>query len=126
MIFGIGVDAVLVQRMEASMQKAHFRQRVFSKEEQALFSAHNTAHSAETAAACFAGKEAFLKATGIGLGGFALTDIAILRKKSGAPYYHFTGSAAAFCTKNKLTAHITLTHEGGLAIAFAVLEKAQP
>ncbi len=79
----------------------------------------------ESLAANFAAKEAFLKATGKGLSGFALADIAALRKESGAPYYVFTGSAAEYMAAHKLTAHLSLTHEkgtAGIAMAYCILE----
>ncbi len=56
-------------------------------EEQALLAALGDKHRAETAAANFAAKEAFLKAAGTGLGGFAMPELAVLRRESGAPYF---------------------------------------
>ena len=123
MIFGIGVDCATIERVEASMQKPHFTQRVFSEGEQALFLQRHGKRAAESAAACFAAKEAFMKAAGVGLGGFALQDIAALRHESGAPYLQLSGSAAAFCEENGLTAHLSLTHEHGMAMAFVVLSR---
>ena len=75
-----------------------------------------------TSAANFAAKEAFLKAAGVGLGGFSLGDIQVLRQESGAPFYHLSGTAAAFA--QKLTLHLTLSHEGEYALAFALFEAA--
>ena len=94
MIFGIGTDLCAADRMAAKLQKPAFVQRVFSPAEQALLNERGGTHRAETAAANFAAKEAFLKAAGTGLGGFALTDLTVLRKESGAPYFALTGSAA--------------------------------
>ena len=122
MIYGVGVDSVEVARMVKSMQRPHFMQRVFSAEERALLSGGGPKLQ-QSAAACFAAKEAFLKAAGVGLGGFALGDIAALRKEGGAPYYQFAGEVARFMEREGLAAHLSLTHEAGLAIAFAVLEK---
>ena len=78
---------------------------------------------AASAAANFAAKEAFLKACGKGLGGFALADIQVLRAESGAPYYALKGAAAAHMAENGLHVSLSLSHEDGLAAAFAVLEK---
>ena len=85
MIFGIGTDLCAADRMAAKLQKPAFVQRVFSPAEQALLNGRGGTHRAETAAANFAAKEAFLKAAGTGLGGFALSDLAVLRTESGAP-----------------------------------------
>ena len=76
----------------------------------------------ETAAANFAAKEAFLKACGKGLGGFALAEIAVLRRESGAPYYALTGAAAAWLAARGGVAHLSLSHDAGMACAFTVLE----
>lgn len=125
MIYGIGVDGAAIGRIAKSMEKTRFLQRVFSAEEQALLAAIAAeGKRRETAAANFAAKEAFLKAAHVGLGGFALNEIAALRAESGMPYYRFSGAAAAFCEERGLAAHLSLSHEEGLAIAFAVLEKA--
>ena len=78
---------------------------------------------ARAAAACFAAKEAFLKAAGTGLGGFPLAELQALRKESGAPYYALEGSAAEWLQAQGLRAHLSLTHEAGLAAAMTVLEK---
>lgn len=122
MIVGIGVDCTSVSRLAASIQRPHFVQRVFGQAEQALLQSRG-GRAAETAAANFAAKEAFLKAVGTGLGGFALADIQAVRRESGAPEYLFSGSAAEYMTARGLQAHLSLTHEGDLATAFCVLEK---
>ena len=73
----------------------------------------------QTAAANFAAKEAFGKALGTGLlREFALCETEALRDENGAPYFSFSGRAAAL-----MTAHLSLTHEGGTAAAFVVLER---
>ena len=85
-ILGIGVDLCAPARMERALGREAFLHRVFSPEEQAMLAARSGKAKWETAAANFAAKEAFLKACGKGLGGFALAEIAVLRRESGAPY----------------------------------------
>lgn len=121
MIFGIGVDTADIARVAQSAQSAAFCARVFGAEEQALFAAAH-AHAAATMAANFAAKEAFGKALGTGLAGFAWPEVQALRRGDGAPYYAFSGEAARTMREKGLTAHLSLTHESGLATAFAVLE----
>ena len=96
---------------------------MFAPEEQALLAALGDKHRAETAAANFAAKEAFLKAAGTGLGGFAMPELAVLRRESGAPYFALTGAAAAWAAEQGVTVHLSLTHERGLANAIVILEK---
>lgn len=123
MIYGIGTDLCESARMERAIAREPFLQRVFSEEEQTLLISHTGKRRAETAAANFAAKEAFLKACGRGLGGFALSDIGVLRRESGAPYYALSGEAARWVQEQHLTAHLSLTHDAGLACAFTVLEQ---
>ena len=123
MIAGIGTDLCRGGRIAASIARPGVLARVFSAEERALLDSLGPNRRAETAAANFAAKEAFLKAAGTGLGGFALADIAVLRQNSGAPYFAFSGRAEQWARQNHLTAHVSLTHENGLAAAFVVLER---
>ena len=76
-----------------------------------------------SAAANFAAKEAFLKAAGTGLSGpFALCEIEAIRLESGAPAYRFSGKTAEWVQARGLAARLSLSHEGGMALAFCVLE----
>lgn len=119
---GIGVDLCAVARMEKSLQKPGFAGHVFSKEEQQWLEGLPTGRRGASAAANFAAKEAFLKAVGTGLGGFALPEIAVLRAPGGAPYFQLYGRAAEWAAQNGICARVSLTHESGLACAFVVLE----
>ena len=125
MIYGIGTDLCDVGRIEKSIARPAFLQHVYTPAEQELIVAHTGKKQAETAAANFAAKEAFLKACGTGLSGFSMAEIAALRQPSGAPYLEFTGKAARFMAQNHLQAHLSLTHEAGLAGAFVVLERVE-
>ena len=133
MLYGIGCDLCELAHLEKSLTGAHaaaFVRRVYGEAERAalgldapLPAGRSAAHRLASAAANFAAKEAFLKAAGTGLGGFALTDLAVLRKESGAPYFALTGPAAEWTAANALTPHLSLTHENGLACAFVILEQ---
>lgn len=125
MVYGIGIDCVQVARMEKSLQNPRFLQRVFAPEEQQLIDGKGQGRRLQTAAANFAAKEAFMKAAGAGLGAFALQDIAALRRQSGQPYFALAGTARQFCEQNGLVAHLSLSHDGGVAVAMAVLEQRQ-
>ena len=122
MIFGIGTDLCDAGRMEKSLAKPSFADHVFSPQEQALLNTLQGKRRAESAAANFAAKEAFLKAAGTGLGGFVMPELAVLRRETGAPYFALTGAAAAWAAANRLTAHVSLSHERGLANAVVILE----
>ena len=115
MIYGIGVDTASAARLEKSIASAHFVQRVFGR---------GPLHRAQTAAATFAAIEALAKALGTGLSGFVWVQAQALRAQSGAPYFAFSGQLAGVMRQKGLTAHLSLTHEGGFATAFVVLEQA--
>lgn len=125
-IYGIGTDLCEVARFEKSLARDSFVDHVFSQQEQALLTARTSKARTETAAANWAAKEAFTKAAGTGLAGFTLRDIAVLRQENGAPYFACSGTAAAFLAAHALTAHLSISHDGGMALAFVVLETTVP
>ena len=109
---------------------AAFERRVFGPEERAALGLTEegplslTSHRAASAAANFAAKEAFLKAAGTGLAGpFSLAEIQAVRQPSGAPAYQFSGRTADWVAEHHLIAHLTLSHDGGFAMAVCLLEE---
>ena len=126
MILGVGIDLCDARRIEKSLEKPSFCDYVYGPAEQTLLAGLSGKRRAETAAANFAAKEAFLKAAGTGLGGFALTELALLRAENGAPYFELSGRAAAWASQRGLTVHVSLTHESGLANAIVLLEQHRP
>ena len=139
MLFGVGCDLCEVARMEKSLFGAHgaaFAKRVFGEHERAALGladclpdaepSRARTHKAASAAADFAAKEAFLKAAGTGLREpFALCEIEAVRLPSGAPVYQFAGRTAEWVAAHCLRAHLSLSHDGGMALAFCVLETAE-
>lgn len=124
MIIGIGIDLCSVERIREQMDNARFQARIFTQKERAYF-ASRPAVAATSLAAGFAAKEAFLKAVGLGLGGMAMTDIEVLHKESGQPYYVLHGLADQWMQSRGAVAHLSLTHENGMAAAFCVIEGSQ-
>ena len=151
MLFGVGCDLCEIARMEQSLFGPHgeaFEARVFGEAERqalALDSCRETpkkakndhgdtvrqsalnvsrrAHKAASAAADFAAKEAFLKAAGTGLREpFSLCEIEAVRLPGGAPAYHFSGRSAQWVEARRLRAHLSLSHEDGMAMAYCILE----
>jgi len=118
MIYGIGCDMSEIKRIEKSLERQSFAEKVFSEAERAAFSG-----KAQKLAGCFAAKEAFAKALGTGVRGFEWNEVSALRDELGKPYYVFSGKALAIVSSKGLTSHLSITNEGGFAVAFAVLEK---
>lgn len=126
MILGVGIDLCDAGRIEKSLEKPGFCNYVYAPAEQELLNSLSGKRRAETAAANFAAKEAFLKAAGTGLGGFSLSELALLRAENGAPYFELSGRAAAWASQRGLTVNVSLTHESGLANAIVLLEEHRP
>lgn len=124
MIYGIGVDTG--QRGTAGKKhspRALCAARVWPRRARAA-AGPQPARRAETAAANFAAKEALAKALGTGLSGFVWVQAQALRAPNGAPYFAFSGRLAETMRQKGLAAHLSITHEGGFATAFVVLEQA--
>lgn len=121
MVIGIGIDLCCIERIQDQMDNARFMARIFTDAERAYF-ASRPAVAAASAAANFAAKEAFLKALGLGLGGAELTNIEVLRSAGGQPYYVLHGKARELVEKKNAKPLLSLSHEGGMAAAFCVLE----
>jgi holo-[acyl-carrier protein] synthase len=119
---GIGTDIVGVERIAGSLRRsAAFAEAVFSPEERRYCDAQ--ARPAQHYAARFAAKEAFLKAIGRGIfDGVALPDIEVVGGAGGQPLLRLGPTAAAALGEvGGLRALVSLTHEGGLALAFVVI-----
>lgn len=132
MLYGIGCDLCSLSHLEKSLSSAHaaaFVRRVYGPAEQAALGlceaspAPLNAHRLASAAADFAAKEAFLKAAGTGLREpFSLCEIEAVRLPGGAPAYHFSGRSAQWVEVRRLRAHLSLSHEDGMAMAYCILE----
>lgn len=122
MIKGIGADLCQVSRMEALLQDDAFLMRYFDETEQAYIKGRG-AFSAQSMAGIFAAKEAFVKALGRGFDGVRPQDIGIRHTAPGAPYYEANESAReALISAGVSACHLSISHDGGQALAFAVLE----
>ena len=121
---GLGMDLCAISRIEAAMAKNdRFLERWYTQEEQAYILARGKT-GAQSAAAMFAAKEAFLKAVGLGIGrGIAMTEVAVGHDEMGAPYYVITGAAQQkLQDMGAQRAWLSLSHEAGMAAAVCVIE----
>ena len=109
MVYGIGCDLCSIARMEKSLLGPHgavFARRVFGPAEQAalglpLAEEEGTAGLREP---------------------FALCEIEAVRLPGGAPAYRFSGRSAQWVEARRLRAHLSLSHEDGMAMAYCILE----
>ena len=130
MILGLGLDLVAVARIERilgtgapSGRARRFLDRCFTRGEQATCEARRDRASGY--AARFAAKEAVVKALGAPAG-VRWTDVEVVRQ-GGPPRVRLAGEAdRAARARGVARVHLTLTHDGGVAVAAAVLEGEAP
>lgn len=122
-IVGIGCDLCAVGRMERAIGKAHFTERVFLPGERAYMDGRGRAR-AQSAAAMFAAKEAAAKALGTGFAqGVMPWTIEVIHGAQGAPQLLLHAEAQArFEALGGARAHLSLSHEGDMAMAMVILE----
>jgi holo-[acyl-carrier protein] synthase len=127
MIFGIGVDILRVDRVDAVFQRfgEHFVQRLLMPEEQLLF--RKTKRPLRFLAMRFAAKEAVVKAMGTGFAnGMWIRDAGVIPDRFGRPEVVFSPRGQRKCAQLGVgEGHLTLTDEAGLVVAVAVMMRAQ-
>ena len=125
MIFGIGTDILRADRVAAVYRKFgdRFARRLLLPEEYALF--EQTRHPVRFLAMRFAAKEAIVKAMGTGFAnGMWIRDCGTVPNQLGRPDVVFSSRGQAKCRELGIGAgFVTLTDEGGLVVAVAVLER---
>jgi holo-[acyl-carrier protein] synthase len=124
MIYGIGVDIVAIERFQRFIDAGNsaIMVRLFTPLERSR--CENRKDAASCLAARFAAKEAFLKALGSGLrDGITWQDIEVSNDPLGKPELTLSGKAARQYQAAGLTGiHLSLSHDGGKAVAMVVLE----
>lgn len=125
MIVSVGIDIVEVYRIRETLARTpRFVERVFTEKERE-YCERKGAAAAQSYAARFAAKEAFLKALKTGWRGkITWRDIEILNDRQGVPALEVRGEAQILLEKlgaNKI--HLSLSHTTQHATAQVILEK---
>jgi holo-[acyl-carrier protein] synthase len=122
-IVGIGVDLVSIDRVQAITQRwqDRFLHRVYSEAERQDCFRRTTPYA--SLAGRFAAKEAILKALGVGWAtGVSWRDVQVMSDAAGRPVARVEGRARSLIQEAGVTAiHISLSHDGGYAVAQAIL-----
>ena len=125
MIVGIGVDIVDIERVERLLDryKDRFVARVFTESEKQY--ANRSVKPAERLAGRFAVKEAVMKAFGTGKShGILWKDVETVRGRMGKPEVKLHGNASKYLIKTGgNTIHVSISHDGGRAMAFVIVER---
>ena len=113
----VGIDTVELVRIEKSLEINGFIEKVYSLKERVLLAVKK--NMVPSAAANFAAKEAFSKALGTGVRGFALNEVSVLRDSLGAPYIELSGRAKEVAKGFEFSVSITHTDSVATAIVIA-------
>lgn len=113
----IGTDIIEISRIERSLEKfgEKFKVKFLNEEEICL------ASKVESVAGFWAAKEAISKALGCGIGSeLAFHDIILTKNSRGAPVFRLSDEAQKI---HKIkTSSLSISHDGGFAIAVAVID----
>ncbi len=124
MILSIGIDIVEVHRIrDAIARTPRFSERVFTAAEREYCESKGVA-AAQSYAARFAAKEAFLKALKTGWRGkIAWHDVEVVTDSDGVPSLNVTGEARRLLDGLQVAnIHISISHTTEHAIAEVILE----
>jgi holo-[acyl-carrier protein] synthase len=114
----IGTDIVAIERVEQALKRfgRRFPDRYLSPDE---YDAART--SAASLAGYWAAKEAIAKALGCGIGSsLAFHDIRLAKDPHGAPFFSLSTDASRRFPLRQSS--LSISHDGGFAIAVAVVE----
>jgi holo-[acyl-carrier protein] synthase len=124
MIVSIGIDITEVYRMRETIARTpRFAERVFTAAEREYCESKGAA-AAQSYAARFAAKEAFLKALKTGWRGeITWQDMEVLRDGDGVPSLQVSGEARVILDKmGSPEIHLSISHTAEHAIAQVILE----
>lgn len=113
----VGIDSVEINRIKNSLEKKSFL-KIYSSEE--LAELENKKFPPDSAAACFAAKEAFGKALGVGIFSYPLSDVSLLHEKNGKPYISVKGKAAELDIVKNTEFSVSITHTADVATAIII------
>ena len=120
MIAGIGLDLCDVKRMERACASEAFCRKVFTDRE--LTYADSRARRAETLVGMFAAKEAFVKATGLGISRVGLKNVEVKRNPSGKPALSIADDCPLPDALRNARFFLSISHDAGIAAAVVVIE----
>jgi len=120
MILGIGLDLCEIHRIEKAIARVHFLERGFTPAERGRILSASGSRRGEIAAGLFAAKEAVAKALGTGFDGFGPDAVEILPDVHGRPTCVLHKKALELAGGGHI--HVSITHEGDMAAATAILE----
>lgn len=115
MILGVGVDLVDIERFEKKIEQTpNLSKRLFTEREEDL--------KPSSLAARFAAKEALMKAVGSSEG-LSFQEVEVSKDEFGKPFFELSGGSLAAVERKGISfLHLSLSHDGGMAIAYVIAE----
>ena len=125
-IIGIGVDIVNNNRLKKLIKNKSFVERIFTNYEQKY--SKSLKNKLNYYSKRFAAKEAFSKATGLGISkNLHFKNIEIKRNKNGKPLISLNSSTAKYLKKKfrvkSFKTNLSLSDEKNYSIAYVIIEK---
>ncbi len=117
----VGIDVLEVKRMEDYVKRELPMEKIFTEYE--IEYIKKVAKSYTRMAGIFSAKEAFLKATGVGVkNGISLLEVEVKHEKNGRPYLNLIGKAKDTFDKMKFkNCDISISHTDNIATAICIL-----
>ena len=128
MLIGHGIDLVQIPRIGAVWEKYkdQFVDRILTLDEKKKYHRLNQKQKIIYLATRFAGKEAFAKALGVGIGQLAFKDIGIVNRANGKPEISLSHSVSAIISgllnRQDMRFHVSLTNTDENAMASVIIE----
>ena len=124
MILGIGIDVSRIERVEEFIERygERFARRILTEQEK--IDCFRVKNPGERVAGCIAAKEAASKALGTGWRqGVHWKCFEVAHEMSGKPTLRIHGRAAELASQMGVKgAHVTITHDAGVAAAVVIFE----
>ncbi len=134
MIYGIGTDIVMVERVQGLLERygERFARRVLGPDELAEYrrrcgkAGHGNGYACRDLAKRFAAKVACGKALGLGLRApMTLLSLQVLNDARGRPVAAPRNALAPYLRERGLVAHVSLSDEVDSAVAFVIVERVE-
>ena len=125
-VIGIGVDIIKNTRIKKLIKNKNFLKRIFSLNEQKK--SYKLKNKVNYFSKRFAAKEAFSKATGLGISkNLHFKDIEIFSDKKGKPHFNLNPNTISYLKKKfkvkSFKTNLSLSDEKNYSIAYVIIEK---
>jgi holo-[acyl-carrier protein] synthase len=122
MIKGVGIDLCEIGRFERLKADKKFLRKIFSESE-LEYCFNRSEGTAASLAARWAAKESLIKALALSRVRFSLKNIAVHINDGGRPEWIIKDDARQILTNQGIMhAHVSLSHDKGVAVAVTILE----